>query len=409
MNDQLHRVADDLRETWVVDWAAAGVDELQSFLSKHAAFLAFLDEHEEVYPPAPPSRPRAASPPAARGVHPYRRRVWRPLARSKKHVIPATRRIREAQLPRPRSSRTPAPPAAHRRDDRHLHLRDDRGRLRRARLERHDGGARLVARPARRARIHRPDSPQRARGLAHDHARHRALEDGDLASRGHGHRNGVLRDRGAHRPRRLEGGQRPRCAARPDDRRLPDAGPGQLAGRGDRVPPRDARPQARRRARGAGHLAAAQAREGAGGGLEARRDRRQAGSPNRAWAENYSALRPNSRSIALLGRAPSSDFAGSPFSNMISIGIETMPYFAARPCSSSMLTLAIFTLSACSSPILSSAGAMAWHGPHHSAQKSTMTGFSLCRTSCSKVLSFTATGIPLVLSRGLGVVLPVQT
>jgi hypothetical protein len=48
MSDQLHRVADDLRETWVVDWAAAGVDELQSFLSKHAAFLAFLDEHEEL-------------------------------------------------------------------------------------------------------------------------------------------------------------------------------------------------------------------------------------------------------------------------------------------------------------------------------------------------------------------------
>ena len=48
MSDQLHRVADDLRETWVVDWASAGVDELESFLSKHAAFLAFLDEHEEL-------------------------------------------------------------------------------------------------------------------------------------------------------------------------------------------------------------------------------------------------------------------------------------------------------------------------------------------------------------------------
>ena len=30
-------------------------------------------------------------------------------------------------------------------------------------------------------------------------------------------------------------------------------------------------------------------------------------------------------------------------------------------------------------------GATAWHGPHHSAQKSTSTGFSLWRTSCSKV------------------------
>ncbi len=87
---------------------------------------------------------------------------------------------------------------------------------------------------------------------------------------------------------------------------------------------------------------------------------------------------------ALRARADS-DFAGSPFSNMISIGIETIPYRSARLCSSSMFTLTIFTLSACSSPILSSTGAMAWHGPHHSAQKSTITGFSLWSTSCSKV------------------------
>jgi hypothetical protein len=48
MNDQgLHRVADDLRENWVADWATAGVNELETFLSKHAAFLAFLDEQDE--------------------------------------------------------------------------------------------------------------------------------------------------------------------------------------------------------------------------------------------------------------------------------------------------------------------------------------------------------------------------
>jgi len=44
----LHRVADDLRETWVADWAEAGVGEIESYLSKHAAFLAFLDEHEDI-------------------------------------------------------------------------------------------------------------------------------------------------------------------------------------------------------------------------------------------------------------------------------------------------------------------------------------------------------------------------
>jgi hypothetical protein len=49
MSDQgLHRVADDLKENWVDDWATAGVDELETFLSKHAAFHAFLDENEEL-------------------------------------------------------------------------------------------------------------------------------------------------------------------------------------------------------------------------------------------------------------------------------------------------------------------------------------------------------------------------
>src|SRR5918911_989835 len=50
----------------------------------------------------------------------------------------------------------------------------------------------------------------------------------------------------------------------------------------------------------------------------------------------------------------------------------------------------MFTLTTLSSPdrssaIFSSTGATAWHGPHHSAQKSTITGCSLCKTSWSKV------------------------
>src|SRR6185312_6099819 len=32
-------------------------------------------------------------------------------------------------------------------------------------------------------------------------------------------------------------------------------------------------------------------------------------------------------------------------------------------------------------------GSTAWHGPHQGAQKSTTTGVSACRTSCSKVAS----------------------
>src|SRR5919198_922600 len=43
-----------------------------------------------------------------------------------------------------------------------------------------------------------------------------------------------------------------------------------------------------------------------------------------------------------------------------------------------------------SAAIWSSTGAIAWQGPHHSAQKSTSTGCSLASTSCSKVCSVTA-------------------
>ena len=39
----LHFIADDLSETWVEDWAGAGVAEIEEYLAKHAAFLAFLD------------------------------------------------------------------------------------------------------------------------------------------------------------------------------------------------------------------------------------------------------------------------------------------------------------------------------------------------------------------------------
>jgi hypothetical protein len=42
----LHRIEDDLAETWLEDWAGAGVAEIEDFLSKHAAFLGFLDAQE---------------------------------------------------------------------------------------------------------------------------------------------------------------------------------------------------------------------------------------------------------------------------------------------------------------------------------------------------------------------------
>lgn len=44
MNDRgFHYIEDDLADTWVEDWAAVGVRELEALLAKHAAFLGYLD------------------------------------------------------------------------------------------------------------------------------------------------------------------------------------------------------------------------------------------------------------------------------------------------------------------------------------------------------------------------------
>ena len=44
MSDRgLHYIEDDLSETWLQDWAGAGVGEIEEYLAKHAAFLSFLD------------------------------------------------------------------------------------------------------------------------------------------------------------------------------------------------------------------------------------------------------------------------------------------------------------------------------------------------------------------------------
>jgi hypothetical protein len=62
---------------------------------------------------------------------------------------------------------------------------------------------------------------------------------------------------------------------------------------------------------------------------------------------------------------------------MASVGMLRMPYWAPNACSSSVLTLinrareSMFTLA------WAKAGAIALHGPHHGAQKSTTTGTSL--------------------------------
>jgi hypothetical protein len=42
----LHSIADDLSDTWLEDWAGAGVAEIEAYLAKHAAFFAFLGDDE---------------------------------------------------------------------------------------------------------------------------------------------------------------------------------------------------------------------------------------------------------------------------------------------------------------------------------------------------------------------------
>ena len=42
----LHYIEDDLSESWVEDWAGAGVAEIEVYLAKHAAFNLFLESEE---------------------------------------------------------------------------------------------------------------------------------------------------------------------------------------------------------------------------------------------------------------------------------------------------------------------------------------------------------------------------
>jgi hypothetical protein len=41
-----HYIADDLDESWLEDWAGAGVAEIENYLGKHDAFRRFLEAHE---------------------------------------------------------------------------------------------------------------------------------------------------------------------------------------------------------------------------------------------------------------------------------------------------------------------------------------------------------------------------
>ena len=48
MSDRgLHRVEDELGETWLERWLESGLKPLEAYLAKHAAFLAYLDTAEQ--------------------------------------------------------------------------------------------------------------------------------------------------------------------------------------------------------------------------------------------------------------------------------------------------------------------------------------------------------------------------
>ena len=40
----LHRIEDDLNESWIETWARTGVEAIEQYLAKYLAFLAYLDE-----------------------------------------------------------------------------------------------------------------------------------------------------------------------------------------------------------------------------------------------------------------------------------------------------------------------------------------------------------------------------
>jgi len=41
-----HSITEDLSDTWFEDWSGAGIAEIEAYLAKHAAFLAFLETHD---------------------------------------------------------------------------------------------------------------------------------------------------------------------------------------------------------------------------------------------------------------------------------------------------------------------------------------------------------------------------
>ena len=87
------------------------------------------------------------------------------------------------------------------------------------------------------------------------------------------------------------------------------------------------------------------------------------------------------------GNAPIFSATTSPFLKISNVGMPRTLYFCGVKGFSSIFNFTIEMLSPLSSEISSNAGPIALHGPHHSAQKSTKTGLSDCKTSAEKSVS----------------------
>src|SRR5665213_3678139 len=84
-------------------------------------------------------------------------------------------------------------------------------------------------------------------------------------------------------------------------------------------------------------------------------------------------------------------------------GMEVIPYLAEISGLASTSTLMTSTLSAWSTEISSRMGPTFRQGPHHSAQKSTMTGLSEFRTTSAKVASVAVFALLMVINSLLGI------
>src|SRR6478672_9812342 len=106
----------------------------------------------------------------------------------------------------------------------------------------------------------------------------------------------------------------------------------------------------------------------------------------------------NSFSKNCFGLAPMTVLFTSPRWKRYTAGIEVIPYCAAMAGLSSTFTLTTSTFSLYSPAISSRIGPSLRHGPHHSAQKSTITGLSAERTSVSKLASVTSFALLITFS-----------